>query len=97
MRSNDAYGRLVECLYPNHIRLSIHPHSNVEKIGIILVKVIPEADFKWGTPWQNCAVLRKTGEWQLIRKSVAVERGYFLIDDHSLPYYEETELACTAP
>lgn len=32
MKSNDAYGRLVECLFPHHIRLSIHAHSNVEKV-----------------------------------------------------------------
>jgi len=89
MRSNDAYGRLVECLFPNHMRLSIHPHSNVEKVGIILAPVIKGADFKWGTPWHNCAVLRKSGDWELLRRKIAIERGYLLHDDVPLPYYEE--------
>jgi len=92
MRSNDVYGRLLECLFPHHIRLSIHPHSNVSKVGIQMTPIVPGADFQWGTPWHNCALLRKNGEWQLIRKNMAMSRGYKLIENGSLPYYLETEL-----
>lgn len=63
MKSNDAYANLVRCLFPDHIRLSIHAHSNVEKVGITLVKMAPESDILWGTPWHNCAVLKRTGTY----------------------------------
>jgi len=89
MRSNDAYGRLVECVFPTHIRLSIHAHNNIEKVGIQLVPVIPESDFQWGTPWHNSAVKRHSGEWQLLRKNIALQRGYVLNEAGPLPFFEE--------
>ena len=92
MKSNDAYGRLVECLFPNHIRLSIHSHSNVEKVGVMMMKMTAGSDMQWGTPWHNCAVLRKNGDWELVRKNVARVRGYelrYTEDEDKLPYYLE--------
>lgn len=92
MKSNDAYGRLVECVFPHHIRLSIHPHTNVEKIGITMVPMAYDADFQWGTPWHNCALRRKSGKWELIRKNMAEQRQYRLTQAESgLHYYEETD------
>lgn len=91
MRSNDAYGCLVECIFPEHIRLSIHPHTNVEKIGITLVPMTNNADMQWGTPWHNCALLRNNGQWELIRRNLAVQRGYILKEKEGLSYYEEIQ------
>jgi len=92
MRSNDAYGRLVECLYSNHIRLSIHPHSNVEKVGMTLVTMTPGSDIQWGTPWHNCAVMRKSGNWELVRLNVANQRGYELCKpENGLQYFIEKD------
>lgn len=92
MKSNDAYGRLVKCMFPNHIRLSIHAHSNVHKVGIALVRMSDVTDIQWGTPWHNCAVLRTSGDWELIRKNVATKRGYKLQHtEQGLPYYLERD------
>jgi len=92
MKSNDAYGRLVDCLFPNHIRLSIHAHSNIDKVGISMMRMTAGSDMQWGTPWHNCAVLRKSGDWELVRRNVALERGYELRHtDQGLPYYLEVD------
>lgn len=47
---------------------------------------------QWGTPWHNCAVLRKSGEFELIRKNMATVRGYELKEtEDGLPYYLEVD------
>eukprot|EP01127_Copromyxa_protea_P013457 TRINITY_DN3632_c0_g1_i3.p1 TRINITY_DN3632_c0_g1~~TRINITY_DN3632_c0_g1_i3.p1 ORF type:complete len:151 (-),score=22.33 TRINITY_DN3632_c0_g1_i3:10-462(-) len=52
--------------------------------------MIPGSDMQWGTPWHNCAVLRKNGDWELIRKNMALVRGYELKEtEDGLPYFVE--------
>lgn len=47
---------------------------------------------QWGTPWHNCAVLRRTGEWELVRKNMALVRGYELNEtEEGLLYFIERE------
>ena len=50
---NEAYGRLIAACFPQHIRLSIHPHSNLHKFGINLIGKHLE---NCGSPWHNVAV-----------------------------------------
>ena len=76
MQRNDAYGAMLKHAYPDHIRLSIHPHSNAgDKIGINL---LPGGD-GWGTPWHNVLVERKDGTLCLMKKRDAVASGYTLV------------------
>ncbi|KAL3475934.1 Pyoverdine/dityrosine biosynthesis protein-domain-containing protein [Aspergillus californicus] len=69
---NHAYSNLVELLFPQHIRLSIHAHSNSgPKFGIRLFpqgklrsinslpslsEANPTYEFQIPTPWHNCLV-----------------------------------------
>ncbi len=85
MRRNEAYSDLVADMFPHHIRLSIHSHSNVSKFGINLV-----GKGKWGTPWHNVPVLMKDNTWQLMKRSQAEASGYQLISlDGDLRHYKE--------
>jgi pyoverdine/dityrosine biosynthesis protein Dit1 len=84
MERNRAYGKLVRHLFLECLRLSIHPSSNIRKVGVNLV-----GPTSWGTPWHNCALHKKDGEWVLIRKNEAEKRNYRLVDDGLLPYFEE--------
>jgi len=47
-----------------------------------------ESSSSWGTPWHNCALLKKNGEWELMRRNEAEKRNYKLIQGES-PYFEE--------
>ncbi len=84
MQRNSAYSALVKEKLPDHIRLSIHPHSNAgEKFGINLISCGDE----WGTPWHNVAVKMKNGVYKLIKRREAEALGYGLVEENGRPSY----------
>lgn len=61
-RSN-AWSALLENIFPDTVRLSIHPQSaDSKKFGI---KLLPSEDI-WRTPWHSVAVLRVGGKVELL-------------------------------
>jgi len=85
MQRNEAYSNAVGHLFSTHIRLSIHPHDNVQKFGINLV-----GSTDWGTPWHNAALYTKDRHWQLISRSQAEKQGHQLkYDPQGLPYFQQ--------
>lgn len=73
LRSN-AWSDLLEEIYPDAIRLSIHPQvCGSKKMGIRLI-----ADESWITPWHGVAVETKDGFF-LFKKSQAEKMGARLV------------------
>jgi len=83
MLRNECYSLLIRLLFPHHIRLSIHDHSGVEKIGVHLV------GSNLMTPWHGVAVLTHDGTWLILRKEHA-EHLACILDDALRP--ENAEL-----
>lgn len=53
MRRSDAWSELLNNVFPNELRLSIHPYEiEHEKFGIKLIS----SSSKWATPWHNVTV-----------------------------------------
>jgi pyoverdine/dityrosine biosynthesis protein Dit1 len=83
---------IADLLLPRYIRLSIHPHDNVNKIGVNLVS--RSGDNDWGTPWHNVATLRSNGTWELMRRSQAEDLGLTLTQDsNGYAYFVEDTTA----
>ena len=84
MRRNECYSDLIRLLFPHHIRLSIHDHSGLEKIGIHLVgrSII--------TPWHGVAVRHRDGRWSIVRRRDA-ERAGFVARDLRRQHATDTE------
>jgi pyoverdine/dityrosine biosynthesis protein Dit1 len=81
-RSN-AWSRLIDEMFPEAVRLSIHPQPRVsEKIGIHLA---PTTD-PWGTPWHRVVLKTREG-FQLVRRSEAEAKNAFLVYDSGRPSY----------
>lgn len=74
MMRNESYSELIRVLFPHHVRLSIHDHNSLEKIGIHLVgdSVI--------TPWHGVPVKRRNGTWTIMKKKQALQIGCVLED-----------------
>lgn len=69
-RSN-AWSRFVEEVFPEAVRLSIHPQfANNRKIGVQLVK----CQNQWGTPWHN-VVLQDESGLRLVKRREAELMG----------------------
>ena len=84
-RSN-AWSQLLAEVYPDALRLSIHPQYRVStKIGIKMA----DSDDSWRTPWHSVAVL-KNREVQLQRRSQIDENRHRLIFNGGKPcHYRE--------
>lgn len=86
IRRNDAYSNLVELIFPHHMRLSIHAHTNSgPKFGIKVISSdqcqivkslsdIEEPKFEdllhIPTPWHNCVVKLNNGQYFLTKSKV---------------------------
>jgi L-tyrosine isonitrile synthase len=77
MVRSEAYSALIKQAFPEHIRLSIHPHDpDTDKFGINLIPGCSE----WGTPWHGVMV-QSGNKWQLMkrhqaeRQKIVYERG----------------------
>lgn len=79
-RSN-AWSRLIEDMFPDSLRLSIHPQFRVsKKIGIRLV----DCDDVWLTPWHSVAV-RENNRIVLKKRSEVDERNSVLVFSDGVP------------
>lgn len=91
MQRNQVYSDFMEDLFPNHVRLSIHSHDSIKKVGInllgdgdtvtpvkinIVKKKMTSSKKSLIFQWHNVAVQRENGRWQLIRKKEAEEKNY---------------------
>lgn len=90
IRRNDAYSNLVELIFPHHLRLSIHAHTNSgPKFGIKVISPeqchtvksledIEEPKFEdllhIPTPWHNC-VVKINGERYVLTKASIVKEA----------------------
>lgn len=88
IKRNDAYSNLVELLFPFHLRLSIHAHTNSgPKFGVRLIcsnecKIIKALDstdepsfedlLHIPTPWHNCIVQIEGHKYCYLTKSKVV-------------------------
>lgn len=78
IQRSEAWGALVAEVFPDALRLSIHPQAEVsEKIGIHLM---PTED-AWLTPWHGVALLVEDGV-RLTKRADAVALGAETRDDH---------------
>ena len=83
IQHSNAWTRFLLYVFPNSIRLSIHPYpAHNDKIGIRLTRAIDN----WITPWHGVIVLDKDG-YMLMKKSEAEEKGAGLVMEDNQPYY----------
>lgn len=83
IQHSNAWTRLLAYVYPDAVRLSIHPYSaHSEKIGIRLTK----ATDNWLTPWHGVVVLQEDGYF-LMKKSDAETALATLVSKNDQPYY----------
>lgn len=74
IRRSNAWSKLIEEVFPQAVRLSIHPQScGAKKLGIRLV-----GEDTWITPWHGVAVKTNAG-FILMKKSEAEAKGAYLI------------------
>ncbi|MCP4911789.1 MAG: L-tyrosine/L-tryptophan isonitrile synthase family protein [Oligoflexia bacterium] len=72
IRRSRAWDRLLLGVFPNTLRLSIHPYPmNHQKFGI---KLVPSSN-RWATPWHN-VVVKENDSYQLMKRKEALEIGY---------------------
>lgn len=80
---SNAWTRFLAYVYPDAVRLSIHPYpAHNSKIGIQLTK----ATDNWITPWHGVIVLQKDG-YVLMKKNEAEERGARLVTRNGRPHH----------
>jgi pyoverdine/dityrosine biosynthesis protein Dit1 len=85
VRRSEAWGALVASVFPQALRLSIHPQPDPStKIGVNLLGV---AD-PWLTPWHAAAVVDKTGT-RLMHRADAEALGAKLVLDGGRPSHLE--------
>eukprot|EP01095_Lingulamoeba_sp_RSL-Kostka_P008207 TRINITY_DN2707_c0_g1_i1.p1 TRINITY_DN2707_c0_g1~~TRINITY_DN2707_c0_g1_i1.p1 ORF type:complete len:470 (-),score=174.27 TRINITY_DN2707_c0_g1_i1:17-1426(-) len=95
IRRNHGFSKLIDSKYPNHIRLSIHAHSNAgPKYG---VRLIPDMDHCI-TPWHNVVVRFKNGTYVCMKKQTAEtasqELEIIYKDDQPYYYREKSKFYC---
>ncbi|QLG72751.1 hypothetical protein HG535_0D04600 [Zygotorulaspora mrakii] len=89
IKRNDAYSNLVELVFPHHMRLSIHAHTNSgPKFGVkvismeqcMIVKSLnsgQEPKFEdllhIPTPWHNCVALLDNNQYVLTKSKIVKE------------------------
>ncbi|RZL46796.1 MAG: TetR family transcriptional regulator [Pedobacter sp.] len=83
IQHSNAWTRFLNYVYPEVVRLSIHPYpAHSEKIGIMLTK----ATDNWLTPWHGVIVLQEDG-YVLMKKNEAEDKGAKLVFKNNQPYY----------
>lgn len=79
----EAYSALIRERFPDHVRLTIHPTSNVEKFSINIISGVDN----WGTPWHNTVFQRADGTYALIKRREADQHGAVLVAEHGRSSY----------
>jgi pyoverdine/dityrosine biosynthesis protein Dit1 len=87
IRRSRAWDQLLKNVYPDTLRLSIHPYPiEHHKFGI---KLVPSSD-KWATPWHNI-VVKKNSTYHLMKKKEALDLGYLpKVWEGEYVYFERT-------
>ncbi len=71
VQRSQSWDNLLATLFPNTLRLSIHPYPVAnKKFGIKLV----DAENRWSTPWHN-VTLKQSGTFSLVKRSEALAMG----------------------
>ncbi|WP_432094088.1 L-tyrosine/L-tryptophan isonitrile synthase family protein [Streptomyces sp. bgisy100] len=87
MQRSRAWGELIAEHHPRSVRLSIHPQPRgAAKFGIRLL----EARDAWTTPWHAAPLLHPDGEWELLHRSAAEQRGRLVLRDGRPSHFEAT-------
>jgi L-tyrosine isonitrile synthase len=85
IRRSNAWSRLIGVIFPEALRLSIHPQApHSEKIGIVLTP----AEDPWLTPWHG-VVLLQADRFVLTRRADAESRGGRLVLREDRPSHFE--------
>ena len=85
VRRSEAWGSLITTVFPNALRLSIHPQPDPStKIGINLLGV----QDPWMTPWHGVAVVGRAGI-MLMRRDEAEALGAVVVHEDGRPSYLE--------
>ena len=74
---NEAYSNFTTDLFPHHVRLSIHQHSNIRKFSVKMMEGKPMPR----TPWHSVAV-KIEGKFVLMNKEDAIEMGAKQVEDY---------------
>jgi pyoverdine/dityrosine biosynthesis protein Dit1 len=83
-RSN-AWGALIAEIFPDAVRLSIHPQEvHSAKIGILLA----ESSDVWLTPW-HAVVLKREGSFRLVHREDAEAMGARMVERGGRPSHFE--------
>lgn len=85
IRRSQSWDNFLETVFPETLRLSIHPYPiEHKKFGVKLV----ETSDRWATPWHN-VVLKRAGSYRLVKRSEALAAGATLrLYDEEFAYYE---------
>jgi len=85
VRRSEAWGSLITNVFPNALRLSIHPQPDPStKIGLNLLGV----QDPWMTPWHGVAVVGRAG-LTLMRRDEAEALGAVVVHEDGRPSYLE--------
>lgn len=86
IQHSNAWTRFLTYIFPESIRLSIHPYpAHSAKIGIQLTKAVDN----WITPWHGTVVLNKEGYF-LMKKDEVEKLNARLVSKNGQPYYYTT-------
>jgi len=84
MFRNEAYSRMIQHEFADHIRLSMHQSvNNGTKYSF---QLIPGPKAKH-SPWHSALLINKDGTLETIHKAEAFERKAELVDKDGQPYY----------
>ena len=85
VRRSEAWGALVGAVFPEALRLSIHPQPDPStKIGVNLLGVRDA----WLTPWHASAVVNRTGT-TLMHRAEAEALGAVIVQENGRPSHLE--------
>ena len=84
MFRNEAYSKLVQSEFSDHIRLSMHPSiNNGTKFSFQLIR----SEHAWTSAWHCALMIREDGQFETIHRKDAELRGLELIYNNNQPYY----------
>lgn len=84
MFRNEAYSKLVQSEFSDHIRLSMHPSiNNGTKFSFQLIR----SEHAWTSAWHCALMIREDGEVETIHRKDAEARGLELVSVNNQPYY----------
>lgn len=84
MFRNEAYSKLVQSEFSDHIRLSMHPSiNNGTKFSFQLIR----SEHAWTSAWHCALMIREDGQFETIHRKDAEARGLELVHKNNQPYF----------